>query len=272
MGKIYDALQRAEEERALLGGAPAGRAPELVSEARAPGRRATQARQQERQEARRARVMVSGLATNVTEEFRSLRQRIQSLRRDREIKSLVVTSALPGEGKTTTAMNLALSFGLEPESRTCLIDADLRAPAVHRALPDQPDAGLAELLEVDAKLEEALVEIEGTRLSVLPVRAIPSQPSELLSSRRMRELLQDLSANFDTIIIDAPPIAGLPDAGALIDLCDAALFVVVAGQTNRQDAAAALDRVARHKFIGTVLNRFDSPRTPYGETYYKRRS
>ena len=262
MGKIHDALQRAEEERAALGG-PESSASPIASEVPDPGAD----RGEQIRDARRSRIMVSGVESGVTEEFRTLRQRIQSMRRTREIFSIVVTSAVPGEGKTTTATNLALSFGLEPETRTCLVDADLRSPAVHQALHDLPVAGLAEILEADAKLDESLTEVDGTHLSVLPVRALPSYPSELLASRKMIELLDEMRGRFQTVIIDAPPIAGLPDAAALIDVCDAAVLVVGAGQTDRHDVSAALERVDRSKVLGTVFNRCDSRELAYGEYY-----
>ena len=262
MGKIHDALQRAEEERAALGGDD----PQAnLSAADVPEPKAD--RGEQIRGARRSRVMVSGVESGVTEEFRSLRQRIQSLRRSREIFSIVVTSAIPGEGKTTTATNLALSFGLEPEARICLVDADLRSPAVHQALHDLPVAGLAEILEADAKLDEALTNVDGTHLSVLPVRALPSYPSELLASRKKIELLDEMRSRFQTVIIDAPPIAVLPDAAALIDVCDAAVLVVGAGQTDRHDVSAALGQIDRSKVLGTIFNRSDTNPLAYGENY-----
>jgi non-specific protein-tyrosine kinase len=271
MGKIHDALQRAEEERAALGGVTAGVAaqPELREARPAESRpRAARAERAERvRDTRRSRLMADGLETNVTEEFRSLRQRIQSLRRVREVRSIVITSALPGEGKTTTASNLALSFGLQSEQRTCLVDGDLRRPSVHRMLRETPDAGVAEVLEADAKLEEALVEIGGTRLFVLPVRALPTYPSELLASRKMEDMMEELHARFDTVIIDSPPIIGLPDATALVDLADATLLVVSAGVSSRQEISAALERVDRTKILGTVLNRAEDTVAPYGSSY-----
>ena len=270
MGKIHDALKRAEEERAALGGIPGGPAtpPDLTEIAPPRRNHARRAASAERVlEARRSRVVTSGFESGVAEEFRSLRARIQSLRRSRDLNSLVVTSALPGEGKTMTATNLALSFGLEREGLACLVDADLRAPGVHRALNEMPAAGLAEMLEADAKLEEALVLVPETRLSVLPVRALPSHPSELLGSRRMVELMAELHSRFATVIVDAPPILGLPDATALVDLCDATLLVVAADETPRQDIDSALQRIDASKIVGTVFNRFDSLNqtyAPYG--------
>lgn len=289
MGKIHDALRRAEEERAKLGAVlresddaevedhlgedVADDLPEPLIEA-PPGwterllrfprsLRGLGGAGKESSE----RHLVEGLDTNAIEEYRSMRQRIQSLRRSRDIKSIVISSALPGEGKTTTATNLALSFGLQRDVSTCLVDADLRAPAVHQALPHAPVAGLAELLDADAKLQEVLVEVEGTRLSILPVRALPTNPSELLASPRMAELMAELHSRFETVIVDAPPITGLPDTTALVDLCDAALLVVSASRTSRQDIAAALEHIDASKLLGTIFNRCEGRSAQYGAGY-----
>ncbi len=266
MGKIHDALRRAEEERAALSGdrrpVPVQDLSDLVSSGSARARKAERA--DHVREARRSRAVLGALESGVSEEFRSLRARIQSIRREREIRSIVVTSAAPGEGKTTTAMNLALSFGLERDGLTCLVDADLRSPSVHRMLQETPEAGLVEMLEADAKLEEVLIAVPDTRLSVLPVRALPTYPSELLASRRMVELMDELHARFATVIVDAPPINGLPDVTALVDLCDATLLVIGASQVPRQEVEAALERIDSSKVLGTVFNRFEIKSTPYG--------
>jgi capsular exopolysaccharide synthesis family protein len=242
MGKIHDALQRAEQERAKAGAAPAGVT--AVHEALDPrigtGRRASGSPRGEKlSAARRSRIMIADADASVTEEYRKLRARIQSLRRTRPIRSIVVTSALPGEGKTTTAVNLALSFGFEREGRTCLVDADLRTPAVHHALIESPEVGLAEFLELDLKLEEALIRVPDTRLSVLTVQAIPARPSELLASQRMTELIQELHSCFDTVIIDSAPVLGLPDATTLVDLCDAVTPPRTGGDGADDGAGAA---------------------------------
>ena len=199
----------------------------------------------------------------------ALRARIQSIRRTQELRSIVITSARAGEGKTTTAVNLALSFGLELEGATCLVDADLRTPAVHNAVFESPEAGLAELLELDVKLEDALVQVPDTRLSVLTVRALPKRPSELLASRRMTQLMQELQSRFDTVLIDSPPILGLPDTTTLVDLCDAVLFVIGSGSASGADVEEALSKIDASKAIGCVFNR--SQEAPKGYGPYGRR-
>ena len=266
MGKIHDALQRAEQERARAGAAASTAAAHLELEPRMlTGPRVRGSERAERlRDARRSRFMLADAASNVTEEYRTLRARIQSIRRTQPLRSIMITSALPGEGKTTTAVNLALSFGLELEGATCLVDADLRTPAVHHAIFESPEAGLAELLELDVKLEDALVHVPDTRLSVLTVRALPTHPSELLASRRMAELMQELQSRFDTVLIDSPPILGLPDATTLVDLCDAVLLVIGSGTASRADVDAALAQIDASKALGCVFNRSKEAPTAYG--------
>lgn len=256
MGKIHDALQKAEETRAGLGGAPSGAAHEIFEEpSTSAWTEPPSVRVKQVHNGRRSRVMLADGDTAVSEEYRTLRARIQSLRRVRSVRTIVVTSALPGEGKTTTASNLALSFGLEREFTTCLVDADLRTPKIDQTLLETPALGLAEVLEADAKLKDALVQVPDTRLSVLTVQALPMQPSELLASKKMHDLVEELRSRFDTVVIDAPPILGLPDTTTLVDLSDAVLLVISAGEASHHDVESALERIDTGKIVGVVFNR-----------------
>jgi len=262
MGKIHDALQRAESLRPRSDETLASlSAPELTQVPaervgwRARFRRSAKTRAPAKVDAGPSpEVLVGGTGAPFSEEYRTLRARIQSLRRTREVRSIVLSSARPSEGKTTTAVNLALSFGAERENSVCLVDADLRTPRIHKAFR-AGIVGLAEVLEGDAKLEEALVPVPDTRLMVLPVKALPTAPSELLSSRAMVQLVAELHTRFGTVIFDAPPVLGLPDTVTLVDLCDSALFVVGAGRAPREEVESALERLDASKVIGVVLNR-----------------
>jgi capsular exopolysaccharide synthesis family protein len=271
MGKIHDALQRAEEQRAQHGGARggAGSLEQMLDRPVPPAPRPARRRVRTKTllNARRSRIVLTDSESAVAEQYRTLRARIQSLRRGRALLSLVVTSAVPREGKTTTAVNLALSFGLELEHRTCLVDADLRTPAVHRTLSDLPDAGLADVLEGHASLDDALTVVPDTRLSVLPVRSLPTHPSELLASRRMGMVLDELHKRFDTIIVDPPPVLVLPDATTLVDLCDAVVLVVGCGAASREEVHEALSRIDQRKIVGAVLNRVKETPPTYGYYY-----
>jgi len=274
MGKIHDALRKAEEMRH---GAPAAEeattetasSPLAIPAARAakPARGWLARRKASLPTSRPREAAISTGEATLSEEYRTLRARIQSLRRTRELRSIVITSTRPGEGKTTTAANLALGFGLEREGLTCLVDADLRTPRVHQVFRGAGQFGLAEVLEGDAKLDEALVSVPDTRLMVLPVRALPTAPSELLASRAMLDLVAELHTRFQTVIFDTPPVLGLPDTVTLVDLCDATLVVVGAGIAPREDVESALERLDASKVVGVVLNRCASSEVPYAGTY-----
>ncbi len=282
MGKIHDALRKAEEMRR---GAPPSveieteidaepeievrSAPIEVDVPRAPAkpRRWFPRRKAKRPEPTRPETPIALGEATLSEEYRTLRARIQSLRRTRELRSIVITSTRPGEGKTTTAANLALGFGLEREGLTCLVDADLRTPRVHDIFRGAGPYGLAEVLEGDAKLDEALISVPDTRLMILPVRALPTAPSELLASRAMLDLVAELHTRFPTVIFDAPPVLGLPDTVTLVDLCDAALFVVGAGIAPRDEVESALERLDASKMMGVVLSRCSSSEVPFAGAY-----
>lgn len=269
MGKIHEALKRAEEQRALLEGDESR--PSLrdrisrQAPAREPGSRAVG---RSIRDARRTRVVVSESEQNVAEHYRALRARLESIRRTRPFRSLVVISARSDEGKTTTSVNLALSYGLSLDNDSCLVDADLRTPDVQQALPEQGNSGLGEILEDRATLDDALVQFPDTRLSVLAARSIPQRPSELLASQRMRELMRELHARFGIVIVDGLPILGLPDATTLVDVCDAALLVVAAKRSSRGEVERALGRVDRDKVVGIVFNKSEDGAVPYEYAYY----
>jgi len=275
MGKVFDALQRAEEERARRAGElGVARAPAL--EPAAPARRAATASRWRRLLAFRSRAGAEDAgALNkrriallqpqslVAEQFRTLRARIDSIAAAQPIRSIAVTSANGGDGKTMAAVNLALVMSMSVGRKVVLVDCDLRRPRVHESLGLRVDAGLAEVLQGTAELDEAIVPLEGAALQVLPVRALPPNPSELLASGRMRELIDKLEARFDRLVLDVPPTLGLPDAKTVTDLCDSVLFVVRAHVTPREDADAALEVLGRSRILGIVFNEADVEASRY---------
>lgn len=264
MGKVYDALRRAEEERgrqATGAGAPTvPTAPPEAGAAGRPGRRkarrgAVAAPVPDRAlDANRRRIALLDPESFVTEQFRTLRARIEALAAQRPIRTIQVTSALAGEGKSTAALNLALVTAMELDRKVLLVECDLRRPEIHVSLGITPRAGLAEVLLGEAPLEEAIHPVEGTRLHVLPVRKLPPNPSELLSSERMRKLVEELSHAYDTVFFDTPATLGLPDAKELSELMDGVVMVVRADATPREDLESALDILDRRRILGLVFN------------------
>jgi capsular exopolysaccharide synthesis family protein len=190
----------------------------------------------------------------VAEQFRSLRARIDSLAATRPVRTLAVTSALPGDGKSLAAIGLAVVNSMQPGRRTLLVDCDLRQPALAASLGLRVDAGLAEVLAGEATIEEAVLRVEGSELDVLPVRTIPPNPSELLASEGMVRLLESLAGQYDRIILDLPPTLGLPDAKTISEVCDGVVFVVRADVTPEPEIASALEVIDRRRVLGLVRN------------------
>jgi capsular exopolysaccharide synthesis family protein len=143
---------------------------------------------------------------------------------------------------------------MAPGRRTLLVECDMRQPSIARALGLRLSAGLAEVIQGDAKPEEAIQRVDGTELDVLAVRGVPANPAELLGSVAMRELLELLAGRYDRIVLDLPPTLGLPDAKTVSEICDGIIFVVRADGTPEADVTAALDVLDRRRVLGVVLN------------------
>ena len=201
----------------------------------------------------------------IAEEYKSLRARIRALQRERSFRSIVVASSRRGEGKTTTALNLAATFGLELEFDTCLVDLDLRAPQIGATLRPAPGPGVTDVLSGQVSLEQALIPVRGTRLHVLPAGRPTERPSELLAASAIGELADSLHKRFAVTLVDSPPALGLPDTLAIVGRFDAVLLVACASATTARDLAATIERLDRVKVIGTVLNR--APEEPHGYSY-----
>jgi capsular exopolysaccharide synthesis family protein len=281
MAKVYDALRRAEEERRKLsdpGAQPIGRlewepeaAPETplaVKAARAPWFRRMWPKRITEEAAgdvNKRRIAQLQPDSYVAEQFRALRGRIDALETaDRRIRTIALTSALPGEGKTTASINLALVTALSVGRRVLLIDCDLRRPRVHSALGLRPKVGLAELLCGDATFDEAVVRAEGANLDVLAVRDRPVNPSELLGSPGMRDLIAAVAKRYDRVILDTPAALGLPDAKAVGDQCDGLVMVVRADKTRQEDVQSVLEILGRNRVLGVVLNGTTVDQSRYG--------
>jgi capsular exopolysaccharide synthesis family protein len=276
MGKVYDALRRAEGQRSQTTGTAA---PDPLTPVRGhvvEARRPRGAPFWKRWFARSGSAADDASAVNkrritmlrpdsfVAEQFRTLRARIDSIAAQHPLRIIAFTSALPGEGKSVAAVNLALVSSMSVGRRVLLVDADLRRPRVHATLGLLPENGLAEVLTDRASLSEAVVKVEGFNLEVLGVRGQPPNPSELLASERMRQLLEEAGRSYDRVIIDVPPILSLPDAKILAELADGVVLVVRAGSTSSDDVAAALEILDRRRVVGVVLNGVEDSSDRYG--------
>ena len=189
------------------------------------------------------------------EAFRTIRTNLAFVDVERRQKVVVVTSALPGEGKSTTSANLALALRAAGTS-VCLVEGDLRRPGLADHFGLERTVGLTSVLTGRATLAHALQPWGGRTMQVLASGVLPPNPSELLGSRSMEKILAELSERFAVVIVDAPPLLPVTDAAAVGRLCDGALVVVRHGQTTRHQLDAALDALdaASVKLLGTVVN------------------
>ena len=182
-------------------------------------------------------------------------------------RTMLVTSSQPGDGKTTTAVNTAISLA-QLGSSVLIIDCDLRTPRVHTLLGVGHTPGLSECLEGNSVLEDAIQRLQIPNLSLLPSGSIPLNPAELISSNRMKNLLRGLGRRYDYILLDSPPLINLADALILSTAVDGVILVVYGGKTTCEAALRAREELANvgANILGVVVNRFNSPRERY--SYY----
>jgi capsular exopolysaccharide synthesis family protein len=214
-------------------------------------------------------VLGPGASAVSVEQYRRLAATLHELQQERDLKTLMVTSSLPKEGKTLTVVNLALTLSESYARRVLLIDADLRRPSVHDVLNLHNGTGLSEALRSDrAELPFRRV---SALLTVLTAGKADNNPMALLTSQRMRRLLDEAAARFDWVLLDTPPVGFMPDAGLLAGITRAVLFVIAAGSTPYQLVQRATAELGHDSIVGTVLNRIDEehiPATGYYSHYY----
>jgi len=202
----------------------------------------------------------------ITESYRTLRTNIEFSAIDGQLKKMMITSAGPGEGKSTTAINLAIVYA-QSEKKVALVDADLRKPVIHRIFQISNRKGLTTFLTGQNELSEVLYRSHVDHLDLLPAGPIPPNPAEMLASRRMATLLEDLAGKYDVVILDTPPVLAVTDAQIIASQCDGVLFVISQGKVKRDlavKAKAGLEHV-KARILGTVLNNVDRNS---GESYY----
>jgi capsular exopolysaccharide synthesis family protein len=205
------------------------------------------------------------------EGYRVLRTALQAPAEDGRGQVLLLTSTLPGEGKSLTSVNLALALA-SADSRVLLIDADLRRPVLSTLLGTRRTPGLSEVLTGVAKPEQAIQRVPGTRLSLLPSGTpVRRNPADLLATTALRDLLTSLRSRYDHIVLDTPPGGAIADALILSPLADGVLVVARSGKVTRSALVHVLERLvnARAFVLGVVLNRArpDLDRYDYGPAF-----
>ena len=200
------------------------------------------------------------------ERFRTLRSRLYKIASTRKLKKVLITSGVAAEGKTFVASNLAQSIIQQPELRVLLIDADLRSSRLHLLFGTQSCPGLSDYLRGDTDEYGVIQKGAGENLFLIPGGNLVSNPSELLLSDRMKQLLNTVTPVFDWIIIDSPPTLPVHDASVLAELVDGVLFVVRAGSTDAEIVERTAAEFQGKNLLGVVLNRVQKTDS-YGEQY-----
>jgi protein-tyrosine kinase len=193
-----------------------------------------------------------------TEELRSLRSRLYQVRQERALKSLLITSALPGEGRSFVAANLAQVLALQAGCRVLLIDADLRNPSLHSMFGTSRDLGFSEYLLQEMEEFSVMQRGEAEGLFLIPAGRRAEGPTELVGNGRLRALLGRVEPLFDWIIIDSPAAVPVSDACLLADCCDGVLLVVRSNFTPSDIVLKARERFRQESLVGVVLNRIDT--------------
>lgn len=218
----------------------------------------------------RTEPLVTSLASHAprVEAFRVLRTNLQFVDVDATTKVFVVTSALPGEGKTTTAVNLAITLA-QAGQKTLLVECDLRRPKASLALGLDNSIGVTTVLVGRVAFEDALQEHSTSGLTVLGSGAVPPNPAELLQSKAMVDMLERAKDRFDTIIVDAPPLLPVTDAALLSVQADGAIVVAAHGKTTKEQLVQAQDRLTQvdAELVGVILNMTPSRRRGGGYGY-----
>lgn len=193
--------------------------------------------------------------SSISEQYRTIRTNIQFALVDRELKTLMITSAGPEEGKSTTAANLAVVFAQQGK-KVLLVDADLRKPTVHYTFSLLNTTGLTSVITKQFTFDEAIEEGGIENLYILSSGPIPPNPAEMLSSKAMDEFLEGAGESFDLIIFDTPPILAVTDAQVLANKCDGTILVVSSEKTEKDMALKSKEMLssAKGKFLGVVLN------------------
>lgn len=211
---------------------------------------------------------IYNLKPPIVEAFKTLRSNILFSSLDRNIQTIIVTSANSGEGKTTIASNIAIVMA-QTGKKTIIIDCDLRKPCIHRFFGISNQSGLSSLLIDEVCLEDIIKDTKEESLKVIPAGIRPPNPSELLSSSKMKDFIEAIKENYDCIIIDTPPITIVTDAQILAQYGDGCLLVAAGNETRRNSILMAVELLEKvnAKILGVILNKM---KTTKRKRYYGR--
>jgi capsular exopolysaccharide synthesis family protein len=195
---------------------------------------------------------------HLVEQFRRLAATLHQAHQANGLRSVIVSSAMPGDGKTMTAVNLAIVLAESYRYRVLLVDADLRRPSIPNVMELSDGSGLSEVLRASSDKKLALVPLS-PRLTLLPAGQPIANSIEALTSPRMRRILEEADSRFDWVIMDSPPVGPTTDARLLAQMVGGTIFVVHAGRTQYPDVQKAIDALGREQVLGVVLNGINEP-------------
>jgi capsular exopolysaccharide synthesis family protein len=219
-----------------------------------------------------ARISVVDPTSNASHRYRHMAIRLSRAAADRGAEAIVITSPEMGDGKTTTACNLAIAISrLDQGRRVALVDLDLHRPAVASSLGFDVGVSVADVLSGEASIDEGLIPTDVGGLHVLGSRTRSANVGSLLSSSQLRKLIDDLRRDFSLVILDTPPILVTSDAASILNLADACLLVTSAGRSSTRLIQEALGQVPREKMMGACVNRtrVTATRPEYGYGSYE---
>ena len=206
----------------------------------------------------------------ISEQYRTIRTNIQFSMVDKNLQTLVCTSSIPEEGKSTTISNLAVTIAQQGQ-KVLLVDADLRKPTIHQIMGVKNQIGLTNVLTTDVMPKEAVLKSpKTTNLFILPSGPIPPNPSELLGSKKMETLILTFLEVYDLILFDTPPVLAVADAQILSGRCDGVILVIRSKQTEKKDLVKAKELLERShsNLLGTIFNGVEEKEAHY--YYYYR--
>jgi len=206
----------------------------------------------------------------ISEQYRTIRTNIQFSMVDKNLKTLVCTSSIPAEGKSTTISNLAVTIAQQGQ-KVLLVDADLRKPTIHQIMEVKNQIGLTNMLTKSETTKKAVLKAPKTaNLYILPSGPIPPNPSELLGSKKMENLISTFLEEYDLVLFDTPPVLAVADAQILSGRCDGVILVIRSKQTEKKNLVKAKELLERTKsnLLGTVFNGVDQKEAHY--YYYYR--
>ena len=203
--------------------------------------------------------------STISEAYRMLRTNIEFSNLDQDLKTIVVTSSKQNEGKTTIVANLAVSFAHLENKKVLIIDGDLRNPSIHRMFNITNSYGLTDVLTGKKSLETCLQTCELKNLHIMTTGVVPPNPSEMLSSNKMKNFIELMKEHYDYIFIDSPPIGIITDAGIISTYVDGTVMVVSSREVDIELAKIAKERIDKvnANIIGAVLNKFENKTNGY---------